>query len=291
MNKSKERECKPSFKALQLLFPGATKKTWHQHPNGGGWVENTAVVASTAFIDSNAQVFGNAKVYGNAQVFGNAKVYGNAQVFGNAKVFGHATVFGNAKVYGNAWVYRDAWEISPIQIQGSKHFLNEATEGQVKICCRVLPLADEGNVFDLSFADMVRYGLQQEATTPKVFDWDLAVRILLAEGATEACAGLAEDWEATSGWILRGGKPIARSESYTYLASQWATPVLKIGDTVYDCFQLQSLAPELDAYTFWPEEAKAAWLAGRSRPRPRPRFKGIRAANFSLEVEELEDEG
>ncbi len=132
---------------------------------------------------------------------------------------------------------------------------------------------------------------QRETMDAKVFDWDLAVNILLFEGATEACAGLAEDWGETRGWILRGGKPIARSESYTYLASQWATPVLKIGDTVYDCFQLQSLAPELDAYTFWPEEAKAAWLAGRSRPRPRPRFKGIRAANFSLEVEELEDEG
>ena len=33
---------------------------WHQHTNGGGWVQNTAKV------DSSAQVYGNAQVSGDA---------------------------------------------------------------------------------------------------------------------------------------------------------------------------------------------------------------------------------
>ncbi|KKM21627.1 hypothetical protein LCGC14_1633620, partial [marine sediment metagenome] len=36
-----------TLKELQKIFPQATKKTWHQHKNGGGWVENTATVENT----------------------------------------------------------------------------------------------------------------------------------------------------------------------------------------------------------------------------------------------------
>ena len=42
----------------------------HRHPNGGGWVANTARVDGSAFVGGNAQVFGDAQVSGNARVFG-----------------------------------------------------------------------------------------------------------------------------------------------------------------------------------------------------------------------------
>ena len=45
----------------------------HQHPNGGGWVADTARVAASAFVGPGAQVFGAAWVSGNAQVSGNAE--------------------------------------------------------------------------------------------------------------------------------------------------------------------------------------------------------------------------
>ena len=51
----------------------------HQHPNGGGWVADTARVAASAFVGPGAQVFGAAWVSGNAQVSGDARVYGDAQ--------------------------------------------------------------------------------------------------------------------------------------------------------------------------------------------------------------------
>lgn len=44
----------------------------HQHPNGMGWVENTA------HVSDNARVYGNAMVFGDAHVSGNARVYGDA---------------------------------------------------------------------------------------------------------------------------------------------------------------------------------------------------------------------
>lgn len=64
----------------------------HQHPNGGGWVADTAYVADSAYVGPDARVCGDAWVFDNAWVFDDAQVFGNAWVSGNARV------------YGNAWV-------------------------------------------------------------------------------------------------------------------------------------------------------------------------------------------
>ena len=42
----------------------------HQHPNGGGWVADTATVEKTAYVGPGARVSGAACVFGNARVFG-----------------------------------------------------------------------------------------------------------------------------------------------------------------------------------------------------------------------------
>ena len=70
----------------------------HKHPNGGGWV------ADTAHVDDTAYVADTAKVYGNAQVFENAYVADTAKVSGKAVVSGYAHVFGNVHVSGSAIV-------------------------------------------------------------------------------------------------------------------------------------------------------------------------------------------
>ena len=59
---------------------------WHRHPNGGGWVQDTASVDETAHIGPDAQVYGNARVSETAWVSGDARVSGNAEVFGAAQV-------------------------------------------------------------------------------------------------------------------------------------------------------------------------------------------------------------
>lgn len=54
-----------TFEQLKELFPKATLETWHQHPNGGGWVQNTASVEDAAFVGRDAVVFEKAWVFGN----------------------------------------------------------------------------------------------------------------------------------------------------------------------------------------------------------------------------------
>lgn len=51
----------------------------HQHPNGGGWVAETARVDASAYVGPNAWVYGDARVYGNARVFDNARVFGDVK--------------------------------------------------------------------------------------------------------------------------------------------------------------------------------------------------------------------
>lgn len=93
----------------------------------------------------------------------------------------------------------------------------------------------------------------------KVFDWDRAAEIILRSECLEAAAGLAGDWEWTGGPILRGGKPVPRGETYTFLASTWATPELEVGGVLHDCYRMASQVPpewgDDHAKVYWPESA------------------------------------
>ena len=46
-----------------------------------------------------------------------------------------ARVSENAWVSGNAWVFGNAWEKSPLQIQGTKHFLTVSSHTELSIGC------------------------------------------------------------------------------------------------------------------------------------------------------------
>ena len=88
----------------QKIFPGATEGTWHQHGNGGGWVQNTCTVETSVYVGPNAQVSGNARVYGNAQVSG------------------------------------DAWKFSPLYIQGTRHAVTVSAYGMIQVGCHSHPV-------------------------------------------------------------------------------------------------------------------------------------------------------
>ena len=115
---------------LRLIHPWLpeTSEGWHQHPNGKGWVQDTARVADSA------QVSGNAQVYGNAQVCDRAQVYDRARVSGNARVCDRAQVCGNVQVYG-------IHNISPIYIQGSRYWIGYSGCGDVSSGCITKPLS------------------------------------------------------------------------------------------------------------------------------------------------------
>ena len=94
-----ELEAEIERRRTQTMFDfgqGSVPAHRHQNPDGteGGWVAETAAVASTVHIERNALVFGTARVCGDAWVFGTARVYGDAWVCGDALVCGNAWVFG-----------------------------------------------------------------------------------------------------------------------------------------------------------------------------------------------------
>lgn len=90
-----------------------------------------------------------------------------------------------------------------------------------------------------------------------VFDWEKAARLIKERGVKRASAGLAGDWEWTRGEILSDGKPIAKEETYTYLASTWARPELEIDGETVKCWVMQGDSPGWDSDTYWPHEALA----------------------------------
>jgi hypothetical protein len=69
-----------TFTELTKKIGNQIESNWHQHKNGGGWVENKSDVADSVYVGPDAFVSGDARVSGNAQVYGDARVYGDAWV-------------------------------------------------------------------------------------------------------------------------------------------------------------------------------------------------------------------
>jgi hypothetical protein len=62
------------------------------HPNGGGWVADSAEVDETAYVGPGAMVVGASQVRGNAVIEDAAIILGRSVISGNAKVSGGAVI-------------------------------------------------------------------------------------------------------------------------------------------------------------------------------------------------------
>ena len=107
----------------------------HVHPNGGGWVANTAKVADTVYVGRNAMVLGTANVSGNVRIEDYAVVAGSSIVKDNAVISGHAVV------HGGGWMYINGWVSGNVEISGNAVVTDGATvavgckiSGNAKIC-------------------------------------------------------------------------------------------------------------------------------------------------------------
>ena len=58
----------------------------HRHPNGGGWVADTASVDPTAYVDPTARVYGDAHVAASAHIEAHVYVCGTAVVASHTHV-------------------------------------------------------------------------------------------------------------------------------------------------------------------------------------------------------------
>lgn len=127
----------------------------------------------------------------------------------------------------------------------------------------------------MSIKDFMRKIAEVEAAGgSRVFDWDTAARIIREQRPYEAEAGLLEDMGFTCGTIYRNGE--LDLESYTYLSSTWATPVLVLysldsdGENVttqIPCHVPRAAAPEeWWRGVKWPDSARAI-LRGELPPK------------------------
>lgn len=91
---------------LQPGYRDEFRSAGHVHPNGGGWVSNSATVDASVYVGPQAIVRGTARLTGNVRVEGtawveNAVLSDNVVVSGNGRVFG-GTLSGNVLVTDNA---------------------------------------------------------------------------------------------------------------------------------------------------------------------------------------------
>ena len=93
-------------RTLTLIASETKPSGGRRHKNGGGWVQETAIVDDTAYVGPGAMVLDRAKVLGNARVEGFAVVMDEAVLKDNAKAFGGALVNGNAVMegYSRTWL-------------------------------------------------------------------------------------------------------------------------------------------------------------------------------------------
>ena len=103
-------QCKQLEEALAGLDDHENAQ-WHlrnsrgkRHPNGGGWVADSAQVAATAYVGPHAMVLDKAKVLDNAVIDDYVIAYGDVVFKDNARAFGKLAIekglhSGNARLY------------------------------------------------------------------------------------------------------------------------------------------------------------------------------------------------
>jgi hypothetical protein len=101
----------------------------------------------------------------------------------------------------------------------------------------------------------IAMGMANRGKPSMVFDWIKAANIIVSRKAKEASAGLHSDWEYTGGVILEDGRPVPAEDTYTFLASTWATPELCVDGVTMDCYVMQDETPGWHESTYWPQEA------------------------------------
>jgi hypothetical protein len=120
----------------------------------------------------------------------------------------------------------------------------------------VLTSALEGDFMSMDRVRVQRAAAEAAGTTSdRVFDWDKAAEIIKERQPEWAAAGLIEDWGYTGGTIYSDGAPESPDDTYTYLASNWATPTLVINDSEeIECW-VPMTEDGWNEHTYWPDSA------------------------------------
>jgi carbonic anhydrase/acetyltransferase-like protein (isoleucine patch superfamily) len=116
-----------------MLRPKRPTVPGKPHPNGGGFVADSAKVGATAYVSPDAQVLGNSVVTGNSRIEDFA-VVDNAKIADNAIISGYAIVTENSTVAENAKVRDCAAVAQSTTIRGNARILEHASISTSKTC-------------------------------------------------------------------------------------------------------------------------------------------------------------
>lgn len=121
----------------------------HRHPNGGGWVADTARVEETAYVGPRAQVYGSALVEGGVQLLSDTRISGVSCVTYNPL---HVSKSSPSKVYVLTNVIRGAWQHERIVV--GVYATQQAADKQVQ--------EDTNDGFEVSGLTIEEHEVQKE---------------------------------------------------------------------------------------------------------------------------------
>lgn len=146
---------------LQNFRSDAKRRQWHHHPNGNGWVQNTATVANTAYVGVEAIVADHARVL-NA-----TRIEDRAQVLDWAGVFHQATVKDDSKIYGSAQA-RDHVIISDNSCIGEDATITDYAQVENGYIAGKVIIRDKAVVRNITLLGREYIGLGLHTTKPLV---------------------------------------------------------------------------------------------------------------------------
>ena len=102
--------------------------------------EGNAWIAGTAGAYDHSWLTDNCRVCGNARVSDHAVIRDTSRVSGGAKISGRSIIGGSAWVVGDACITNAEWDISPLQIQGTRHYFTVSAPGYISLAGFVYPI-------------------------------------------------------------------------------------------------------------------------------------------------------
>jgi len=135
-------------------------KDYHEHPNGGGLVADTAHAADTAFVGVFAQMHGKSQMYnyatmcdnaqmrGNSQMLDKSQMNGNSEMCDNSRMYGYSQMHGKSRMHGKSQMHGNSeiggsdWYRSPLYVDGLRWPINEWSNSEIRVGCRHMPASD-----------------------------------------------------------------------------------------------------------------------------------------------------
>lgn len=100
------------FRSEVVTFPHGGGQMAHRHPNGGGWVADSAYVATSVYVAPFGCVYDRATVLADAYIDNCVQVYGDSIVFGGTYMSsGPCKVYNKGIAFGNPLFVSDRGEV------------------------------------------------------------------------------------------------------------------------------------------------------------------------------------